>query len=232
MTLLRNRYTWIAGLALAGVVLAAPAAEARGPFMRFGFVSMQPPRTFMQPARNFAHFGLMRPMPGFVGFNRPFVLNNGFGFRPFIPATGFVGSGVPFPTAQSINMPFQPTFLQRSALQNWAFNTNLIGRTYAQFPPWIFGYNPYPPLITGMYYGGGYSPFAWGGYGPWSNPLLYSNPYTAYSAGYAPWSGAFNPYSSAYNPWLTAFNPYTMYGLPYTPTANVYSTGYNPYSVP
>src|SRR5262245_35379457 len=69
--------------------------------------------------------------------------------------------GRAFTTAQRLTPSFVPTQLQRDALRNWAFNTAVIGRTYASLPPWLFGYNPYPPINYGPVYqpvGGGYSP--------------------------------------------------------------------------
>jgi hypothetical protein len=169
MKLLTNRYTWMAALAVAGVVLLAPAAEARGPVVRVntGFVSARP----FTPRFN-------------AGFN--------FVGRPFFPtgASSFgIGNGRAFPVVQDMISPFQPTFLQRSALNNWAFNTALIGRTYAQFPPWFFGYNPYPPAFVGSY--------------------------LPYSPGYAPSYGMYNPYATGYGPYTPAFNPYNVYAAPY-----------------
>jgi hypothetical protein len=116
-------------------------------------------------------------------------------------------SGRAFPVTQNIYSPFQPTLLQRSALRNWAFNTALIGRTYGSIPPWVFGYNPYPPLYAGAYYGGGgYNPgFSSGGGFPGGGG--YPGGYNPYSGGY---SGGYDPsgyggYSSGYNPY---YNPY------------------------
>jgi hypothetical protein len=192
MKLLINRYTGMAALALVGVVLLAPAVEARGPFVRFG-----PGVSYARPV---IHYN------GGTFFNQPFRTSFSPGFRFTRPFPTTFGNGVPFPVAQNINPPFQPTWLQRSALANWAYNTAVIGRTYAQFPPWLFGYNPYPPAFVGGY---------WPPYYPGS--------------GYTPWSPGFNPYANGYNPFIT---PYNINGIPYASPGTLYPTGYNPYAVP
>jgi hypothetical protein len=95
--------------------------------------------------------------------------------------------GRAFPVVQNIYPSFVPTQLQQSALRNWAYNTRVIGNTYASIPPWVFGYNPYPAVVN---------------YGPVMP--YYPTPYPAYvspfSYGYSP--GYVNPYASGY------VNPY------------------------
>jgi hypothetical protein len=126
-----------------------------------------------------------------------------------------------FPVAQNINPPFQPTWLQRSSLANWAYNTALVGKTYANIPPWVFGYNPYPPLYAGGLYtginpgltGGGYTPGGYPGGGGGYNPYAYPGG-GGYSPGYDP--SGYGGYSSGYNPY---YNPYY-----YSPDAAVISS--------
>jgi hypothetical protein len=115
----------------------------------------------------------------------------------------FRPSGVPFPSAQNLYPSFIPTQLQQSALRNWAFNTAVIGNTFGSIPPWMFGYNPYPPIS----YGGGYSPpSAGGGY---SNPGV-----PLYSGGYT------NPYGGGY------MNPYGGSSAGSGGSGGGYSSGY------
>jgi len=48
-----------------------------------------------------------------------------------------------------------PYIVPGVTLKQWQYNTNLIGRTYAQFPPWMYGYNPYTPQVVGGNFNGG-----------------------------------------------------------------------------
>jgi hypothetical protein len=59
-------------------------------------------------------------------------------------------------------------------LKQWAYNTSVIGQAYANVPPYLLGYNPYPRVINyGPYngvnpyavYSGLYNPYAYGSYG-------------------------------------------------------------------
>jgi hypothetical protein len=101
----------------------------------------------------------------------------------------FRPSGVSFSSAQNLYPSFIPTQLQQSALRNWAFNTAVIGNTYASIPPWVFGYNPYPPINYGpvsqpyspSVSSGGYSPSYSGGY---SNPYASGAPNASSGSGY------------------------------------------------
>jgi hypothetical protein len=119
------------------------------------------------------------------------------------------------------------------SLNQWAFNTTVMGRTYAQFPPYVLGYNPYPQYINSginfppPYYGGG----GYGGGGLYGyNPYAYgSSMYTPYSTGGATLST--NPYygpsgsPDAYGTGGAYTNPYVPYVDPYggymTGVANV-----------
>jgi hypothetical protein len=108
-------------------------------------------------------------------------------FAPAAHAQYRVRYGRAFPVVQNMYPSFVPTQLQQSALRNWAYNTRVIGNTYASIPPWVYGYNPYPPVVNYgpvMPYTGYYptyvSPYSYGGYMP-----AYANPYA---------SGYVNPY--------------------------------------
>jgi hypothetical protein len=119
----------------------------------------------------------------------PAAQAQGYYYRPVA-----YGNGRAFPVVQNIYPPFQPTFLQRSALQNWAYTNRVIGNTYAQYPPWVFGYNPYPPLYAGVYSSGG--------------PGFVTPPpvYNPYPVGF----GAYNPFTIPANPAALSFNPYAV----------------------
>ena len=69
-------------------------------------------------------------------------------FAPAAQAQYRVRYGRAFPVVQNIYPAFVPTQLQQSALRNWAYNTRVIGNAYASVPPWVYGYNPYPPVIN------------------------------------------------------------------------------------
>src|SRR5262245_7056526 len=64
------------------------------------------------------------------------------------PRFRYYGSGRPFPVVQNMYQPFVPTLLQQSAFRQYNRDLRVIGRTYAQFPPWVFGYNPYPQVVN------------------------------------------------------------------------------------
>jgi hypothetical protein len=167
-----RRSVLVAGLALVGLALLAPAAQA-------------------QPLRRFA-----RP----VNVVRPFTP-----VRAFAPVNFHV-SGRPFPVVQNRFPAFVPTQLQRDALRNWSFQTRVIGNTYGSLPPWLFGYNPYVPLVN-------------------VNPV-YSTPW------YPPVAPAYaNPYSTYVNPFATFSNPYSLYTPPVAPTPTYSGTYANPYAV-
>jgi hypothetical protein len=109
-------------------------------------------------------------------------------FAPAAQAQGYrVRYGRPFPVVQNIYPAFAPTQLQQSALRNWAYQTRVIGQTYASLPPWLYGYNPYPPPV-----------YNYGTVVPMTP--YYPTPYPAYVS----------PYSSGYTPALPAvpLNPY------------------------
>jgi hypothetical protein len=109
------------------------------------------------------------------------------------------------------------------SLQSALINQAQFGRSVSQIPPWIFGYNPYPPInfgpafqtsgyggFGGGYGGGfgGYSPFLSTGYGG----LGYGG--LGYGGGYG--GGFGGGYGGGYNPSLsTGYNPYGGYTDPY-----------------
>jgi hypothetical protein len=118
------------------------------------------------------------------------------------PATGIAGN---------------PMIAPGLTLQQYAYNVRTIGNAYSSFPPYMYGYNPYPSPI---YTSGPIYP-TYGGYGGYGNPYL--------STGYSPYGG--NPYMG--NPYLTA-SP--GYGGPSLSTVPGYGAGYdnslstNPYA--
>jgi hypothetical protein len=94
-----------------------------------------------------------------------------------------------------IVVPPLPTFNPNYYLPNGqsigqnAYNLSALGQAYAQVPPYVFGYNPYPPTIVNPYptYA---SPLTYpvpsllnpnyallGGF---ANPSLYTNPYFSF----------------------------------------------------
>jgi hypothetical protein len=102
-----------------------------------------------------------------------------------------------FPSVQSVYPTFVPSRLQQDAFRNWAFNSRVIARTYRQFPPWYFGYNPYPQVVN---------------YGPvyrYPTYPIYPVPYP-YPSGYYP--TPLPAYDSGYlatpNPYGTPFGVY------------------------
>jgi hypothetical protein len=80
---------------------------------------------------------------------------------------------VPSVAAQSVNP--NPLIAPGLTLQQYAYNTKVMGRALATVPPYALGYNPYPPVIN---YGPAYG--------------AYANPYAAYGNPY------FNPFLSSY----------------------------------
>jgi hypothetical protein len=102
-------------------------------------------------------------------------------------------------------------------LGQWAYNTRVVGRALASYPPYLYGYNPYPQVVnygpvyrtpTPMYVGN-----AW-----WRTPGY--PPYSLYPyAGYTPYSPYLNagyalPNNYYVNPYPLSPNPYAGY-VPY-----------------
>jgi hypothetical protein len=117
----------------------------------------------------------------------------GRGFNARFP-TGTV-SGRAFPTVQNAYPSFVPTQLQRDAFRQWNRDVRFVGRTYATLPPWLFGYNPYPPINYGpVYQYPAYPPYVPPYAPPFVPPFVpaydgYTNPYAAPLTG-----GYVNPY--------------------------------------
>jgi len=125
-----------------------------------------------------------------------------------------------FPSAQYNNPSFIPTTLQTNQFRQFAYNTAFLGRTYRNIPPWLLGYNPYPPINLGPVYQP-ITPYGYGGY----SPTPYNNPYSS-GGGYT------NPYASG-----GAGGGYTSGGYPGTSSygssyggGGGYTSGYDPYS--
>jgi hypothetical protein len=138
-----------------------------------------------------------------------------------VPGTGLpTAQGRAFWTVQDRYKSFIPTQLQRDSLRQWAFNTAVIGRTYARLPPWLFGYNPYPPQNYGPVYqpvGPAYPPPVYGGGGGYTNP--YAGGYGGgYGGGYTnPYGGGYGGggYTSGYGGYDPGYGGGGYYGDPY-----------------
>jgi hypothetical protein len=72
------------------------------------------------------------------------------------------------------------------SINQYAYNLSTIGRAYSHVPPYLFGYNPYPPTIVNTYPAYPYSPLYQTPYlvnpsyplmGTFTNPYFYTNPY-------------------------------------------------------
>jgi hypothetical protein len=79
-------------------------------------------------------------------------------------------------------------------IDQYAYNTAIMGQAYSNYPAYMFGYNPYPQVVN---------------YGP-----SYYNPYAGYPNLGSVYSGYYNPYAGAslYN---SLYNPYGAYGYNY-----------------
>jgi hypothetical protein len=75
------------------------------------------------------------------------------------------------------------------SINQYAYNTALLGRAYANVPPYALGYNPY---VRSYNFGPVYARQYW-------NPPVYT----------------YNPYAYGYSPYLYA-NPYSTYGYAYS----------------
>jgi hypothetical protein len=104
------------------------------------------------------------------------------------------------------------------SLLQYAYNTAVLGRAYSQIPPYLLGYNPYPPAAVS--YGGGYGPqtFQPATYNPYSTPAY--APAASYGGGYSSYGAS--PYAGGYS--AGGIDPLT--GLP---TGGGYGGGYYPY---
>jgi hypothetical protein len=102
--------------------------------------------------------------------------------------------------------------------QQALFNTFQPLWAASRLPPWMFGYNPYPPLIAGGYYGGGGIPY--------SPPIV--NPYGGIGYG-----GIVNPYiGGGYGAAPAVPNPYLIGSVasnPYVGAVAATDSGTNPY---
>lgn len=124
-------------------------------------------------------------------------------------------------------------------LQQYAFNTAVMGQAYRNIPPYALGFNPYPLAVN---YGPVFNPYGFRPqfYNPYS-PAIYGNAVPTgvpYAGGYSPYvAGApANPY--AYNPYAGGYgggysgagvDPMTGVGSGYSASSG--SSGYwNPYS--
>jgi hypothetical protein len=63
------------------------------------------------------------------------------------------------------------------SLRQYAYNQRIIANTYAQYPPWALGYNPYPSPV--IYTTPAYSPY-YSPYSPYGLSPFYFNPYYGY----------------------------------------------------
>ncbi|MCI0457025.1 MAG: hypothetical protein L0Z62_08605 [Gemmataceae bacterium] len=100
-----------------------------------------------------------------------------------------VVSGRAFPSVQSVYPSFVPTQLQQSALRQWEYNARVAARVYSRFPPYYFGYNPYPQVVN---YGPVYRYPVYPTYPVYTPPYYPTYPTTFYA----------NPYLETPNPYL------------------------------
>jgi hypothetical protein len=54
------------------------------------------------------------------------------------------------------------------SLRQYAYNQRVLANVYTQYPPWVFGYNPYP------------APVIYNAYSPYVLSPYYYNPYFGY----------------------------------------------------
>jgi hypothetical protein len=120
------------------------------------------------------------------------------------------------------------------SLQQYAYNTAVLGRAYRSIPPYMLGYNPYPLSVN---YGPGYNPrFAQPAiYNPYSpslvGPVIPAGVPYAGGGGYTPSGGGYGPYYGG-NAYSGGGGGYTAGGVdPLTGLgggAGGYYGGYNP----
>src|SRR5262245_18641887 len=93
--------------------------------------------------------------------------------------------------------PVNPNWLVAPGLtlNQWYYNQAIAARALSNYPPWAFGYNPYPQIIN---------------YGPVYRPPLYT-PYYDPSLLYL---GLYNPYAYA-NLYNNPYSPYSAFGYSY-----------------
>jgi hypothetical protein len=146
----------------------------------------------------FAQAQPSRPNPQ-VPFYRPVIFGHG-------PAPAFALNS----SASFINPRFQNT--PGYPINQLAYNTALFGRAISNIPPWVAGYNPYPPVNFGPYaslYSSGYPTMPYGA-------SLSSYPggggYNSLYAGGGGYGGSYG--GSGYDPSFYS-NPYSSYPDPY-----------------
>lgn len=123
------------------------------------------------------------------------------------------------PSAQQLN-PVNPYFRVSPGISvgQWLANQRATGSAIRSYPPWAFGFNPYPspvinsgPIVGNPWSSPAASPFFGGGVNPYSPAMGMSNPYTAAAGGGIPGANPYTPgvvppsyFSNAYN----SFNPW------------------------
>jgi hypothetical protein len=111
-------------------------------------------------------------------------------FAPgFRPTGGFVNGN----SGNLVNPRFQ--FYPGYPINQLAFNTRQLGRAAQNVPPWLYGYNPYPPVNYAPSYGGGYSTLP---YGATLNAVSGGYPSTMYANGAGGGLGAQGGYGGGY----------------------------------
>lgn len=92
------------------------------------------------------------------------------------------------PPLSSYQAPYNPNYYIAPGLtvNQYAYNLATIGRAYQQIPPYVFGYNPYPPMINT------------------APSYVTPNVYTPYVSPYmaSPYAGVYSGY----------YSPYGLYG--------------------
>lgn len=91
-------------------------------------------------------------------------------------AQGPVGRPLFVPSIARQSIDPNPYIAPGLRLQQYAYNTRVLGRAYASVPPYALGYNPYPAVVN---YGPTYP-----AYYPYGYNSYYGYPYTPYNLYY------------------------------------------------
>jgi hypothetical protein len=114
----------------------------------------------------------------------------------FRQAPGRMGTGVIYSLNPYAVNPYQYIPGTTTTYQQYAYNQALLARAYTSFPPWYYGYNPYPSVVN---------------IGP-SFPTIRPTYTPYYGSVYNPY-GAYGLTASAYNPYLIGGYGYGLGGI-------------------
>jgi hypothetical protein len=95
----------------------------------------------------------------------------------------------------SVQYPFNPNpyIAPGVRLQQFAYNTAVLGKVYSQVPPYLLGYSPYPGGGYGQPYNpAAFSPSPYTGYAQPSNPQSYGGGYSGGGYGGNPYAGGYS----------------------------------------